>query len=73
MALIAQMQKKWDDKMSSGAAKVTGWSLITVKRFVQLMKQELAQEAKLPIDQVDLSKLPEQNCSICYCELYEDI
>ena len=44
MAQIEQMQKDWESKMSSGEAKVTGWSLITVKRFVQLMKQELAEE-----------------------------
>ena len=67
------MQKDREAKLSSSAAKLTGWKLISVSRFVELMRQELSEEQKVPVDQVDWSKLQEQNCSICYCELYEDI
>ena len=43
--------------MASGAAKVTGWSLITIKRFVSLMKLELSEEQKVSVEQVDWTKL----------------
>jgi len=36
--------------MASGAAKITGWSLITIKRFVDLMKVELAKEQNIPVE-----------------------
>ena len=59
--------------MKNSCQKVTQWKLIGVKRFIHLLKQELAEEQKVNIEQVDWSKLQEQVCSICYCELYEGI
>ena len=54
-------------------AKLTGWKLIGVKDFIRLMRVELAEEQKTEAAQVDFTKLQEQVCTICYCELYEGI
>lgn len=51
------MQKDREAKLNSSAAKLTGWKLISVSRFVELMRQELSEEQKVPVDQVDWSKL----------------
>ena len=59
--------------MKNSCQRLTDWKLIGVKRFIALLKRELAEEQKVSVEQVDWSKLQEQVCSICYWELYENI
>jgi len=44
------MQRDREEKQASKAAKILGWKLIPVSRFVDLMKAELAEEQKVPLD-----------------------
>ena len=73
MSLIEQMREERAALTNNSCQKLTNWKLIGAKRFISLLKQELAEEQKVSVTEVDWSKLQEQNCSICYCELYENI
>ena len=59
--------------MNSRVGKLTKWKPVSVKKFISLMQVELAEEQKVSVEQVDFSKLQEQVCTICYCELYKGI
>lgn len=46
MAAIEEMQKAQEALMAKSIARLTGWKLIPVKKFIELMKVELAEEQK---------------------------
>ena len=73
MKLIEDMRNARLALMDNPVQRLTNWKLISVKGFIALCKKELSEEQKVPVDEVDWSKLQEQVCSICYCELYENI
>ena len=58
------MQKNRDDLMGSRAAKLTNWKLVDIIEFVEILKKEYGE---------DISKIEDQTCPICCCDLYEDI
>ena len=59
MRLIDQMRQEREALLNNPAAKLTKWRLISVKQFVRLMKLELAEEQKVPVEQVDFTRLQE--------------
>lgn len=73
MKLIEEMRQARSALLDNRVAKLTSWKLINVKEFIRLMRLELAEEQKITADQVDFTKLQDQVCTICYCELYESI
>ena len=73
MSMIEQMREERAALLNNSCQKVTNWKLIGIKRFIALLRKELAEDQKVPEGEVDWSKLQEQNCSICYYELYEGI
>ena len=73
MKMIEEMRAEREKLLDNSCQRLTNWKLIGVKRFIGLLKKELAEEQKVPETNVDWSKLQEQVCSICYFELYEGI
>ena len=59
--------------MNCEAAKLTKWKLIPVKMLLWLKRKTLSEEQKVSIEDVDMSKMQDEVCSICYCELYDDL
>jgi hypothetical protein len=57
LKLIEEMRTARATLLDNKPAKLTNWKLISVKKFVELMKQELAEEQKVSVTQVDFSKL----------------
>ena len=59
MQLIEQMRQEREKLMKNSCQRLTDWKLIGVKKFIELLKRELAEEQKVDIEQVDWSKLQE--------------
>ena len=59
MKLIEEMRQARLALMDNKCQRLTNWKLISVKGFIALCKKELAEEQKVPVDQVDWSKLQE--------------
>ena len=64
MKQIETMRKNIEELMQSRIAKLTGWKLIDIIEFVEILKKELGE---------DLSKIEDQTCCLCCCDLYEGI
>ena len=58
------MRKNIEELMSSRVAKLTKWQLINVIQFSEILKKEYGP---------DLSKIEDQTCALCCCDLYEGI
>ena len=64
MKALAEMQKNREELMASKIAKLTRWRLINVIQFVEILKKEFGE---------DISKIEDQTCALCCCDLYEGI
>ena len=62
--MLDEMEENREKMMSSRAAKLTNWKLIDVITFSNILKKEFGP---------DLSKIEDQTCPICCCDLYEGI
>ena len=57
MNMIEQMREQRMALQNNSCQKLTNWKLIGIKRFIALLKKELAEEQKVTEAQVDWSKL----------------
>ena len=64
MRLIEEMQRNREVLMSSKVGRLTQWKLVDVIEFVEILRKEYGK---------DLSKIEDQTCALCCCELYEGV